>query len=251
MRIDRAGDPRIAVIERRLERVERIVAVSSGKGGVGKSLVAATLAALVSQSGRRAGLLDFDFAGSSAHLALGADGLYPHEEYGIEPPVFAGVHFMSLVHFVGESATPLRGEDVTNVITELLAITQWGELDVLFVDMPPGIGDTSLDAMRLLPRAEHLVVTTASRMAVPVVTRVLALLREQGVPIAGIVENMARDSGSSISDSLGGGSARLVGSLPYDDRLEAAVGDVPALLRTSFADALRPVATTLGLLSDD
>ena len=238
-------DPRYAVIDRRLEKVERIVAVSSGKGGVGKSLIASTLSLAMAQAGRRVGLFDLDFAGSSAHIVLGAQGLYPTEEKGILPPVIHGVRFMSVVHYVGDEATPLRGEDISNTIIELLAITRWEDLDVLLVDMPPGIGDATMETIRLLPRAEFLVVSTASRMAVPVVRRVLGLLTELDVPVVGAVENMVRDGASRVGDTFAAAGVPLVGSLPFDPSVEDAIGQPDALLATEFGAEVRRLAGRL------
>lgn len=239
------GDPRPAAIARRLGEVGRIVAVSSGKGGVGKSLVAATLAATLADAGRRVGLLDLDFAGSSAHVVLGAARGLPHEDRGIVPPVVAGVRFMSLVHYIGEAAAPLRGDADANAIAELLAITRWGPLDLLLVDMPPGMGDATLETIRLLPRAEFLVVATASRMALPVVRRVLGFLQELRVPIVGAAENMAHGAGSVVAAALAG--VPFLGALPYDPTIEDVVGDVPALLATPFGQAVREMMRRAGL----
>jgi len=243
-------DPRHAVIGRRLEHVRRIVAVSSGKGGVGKSLIAATLALSLSSRGKRVGLFDLDFAGSSAHVVLGAEGLYPREDRGILPPAAHGVHFMSIVHYVGERAAPMRGEDVGNTITELLAITRWEELDVLIVDMPPGIGDATMDAIRLLARAEFLVVATASKMALPVVRRVVALLAELDVPIVGAVENMARDELGPVGDALAADGVPSLGTLPYDPTVEDALGAPDKLMGTDFGTAVGRFALRAGLLED-
>lgn len=236
-----AGDPRPAVIERRLEKVRRIVAISSGKGGVGKSLIASTLAIIGSSYGHSVGLFDLDFTGPSAHVVLGADAMYPEEEFGIVPPVVSGIQFMSIVHYLGDSVAPFRGADITNAITELLAITRWGELDTLFVDMPPGIGDTTLDVIRLLPRAEFVAVTTPSRLAKPVARRAVTLLREQGVPVIGTIVNSDREATdiSDISDRFG--DVPVLGRLPYDAEVETAIGDIDALRQTRFAQALTPV----------
>jgi ATP-binding protein involved in chromosome partitioning len=249
------GDPRSAIIERRLADVSRIIAVSSGKGGVGKSLIAATLALAASRDGLRVGLFDLDFAGSSAHLALGATGLYPEELHGIVPPDANGVKFMSVVHFVGEAPAPMRGTDVSNAITELLAITQWGQLDVLFVDMPPGLGDSTLDTIRLLPRAEFLVVTTSSKMAVPVVNRAVTYLESQGVPLIGVVVNMAPTSTDATSatgatSATSATSVDSLGRLPYDPTLEDAVGNPNQLLETPFGVAVAQLPDRIGLVAD-
>jgi ATP-binding protein involved in chromosome partitioning len=152
-------DPRPSVIDERLKKVKRVIAVTGWKGGIGKSVTASTLALLLAKKGLKTGLLDLDFSGASAHLILGANGLFPKEKKGIEPPLFYGVKFMSVAFFSETKAVPLRGADISDAIIELLAITQWGELDFLIIDMPPGINDAALDVIRLIPRAEVLAVT--------------------------------------------------------------------------------------------
>ena len=143
------SDPRLAVISKRLEDVENIIAVSSGKGGVGKSMIATSLALNLRDRNYKVGLLDLDFTSPSTHFILGIEGLYPEEEYGIIPPDAHGLSYMSITHYSLDKPAPLRGADVSNAIIELLAITRWGELDYLIIDMPPGIGDATLDVIRL------------------------------------------------------------------------------------------------------
>ena len=169
-------DPRTSVITERLARIGRIVAVSSGKGGVGKSMVATTLALILAKRGYRVGLFDLDFTSPSTHIILGAQGLQPKEEKGIVPPTVHGLEYMSLVYWIGDNPAPLRGEDVSNALIELLSVTQWGELDFLVIDMPPGIGDAVLDLVRLIKRIEFLIVTTPSLLAFETVKKQVALL---------------------------------------------------------------------------
>jgi ATP-binding protein involved in chromosome partitioning len=238
-------DPRSAVIERRLAGVRRIVAVTGGKGGIGKSLVASALALTLAEGGRRAGLLDLDLTGPSAHVMLGVDAGFPAEEFGVEPHDCHGVRFMSITCFSGPAPAPLRGPDVTNALLELLAITRWGELDVLVVDMPPGLGDALLDAARLVARAEHLVVATASRVVLETVRRNLELLRRLGVPVAGVVENMSRGDSLVVPQVAAAFSAPFLGALPFDPELEEATGDVTRLTATRVASAVRALGESL------
>ena len=135
-----------------------------------------TLAATLAAAGRRTGLLDLDFTGPCGHLVLGALPVFPDEDFGILAQQVAGVHFMSIACFAGATPAPLRGADVSNALIELLAITRWGELDTLVIDMPPGLGDAALDIVRLLPRAQYLVVTSSARLVVETVRRTLTLL---------------------------------------------------------------------------
>ena len=183
-------DPRLEIIDKRLKNIKRLIVVSGGKGGIGKSLIASTLTLTLSRSGYKVGLLDLDFCGPSAHVILGIKGIYPKEEKGIIPPEIYGIRFLSIIYYAGDNPSPLRGVDISNAIIELLAITQWGSLDFLIIDMPPGISDATLDVIRLMKRAEFLIVTTQSKVALETVKKVLKILKELRFPIIGVIENM-------------------------------------------------------------
>ncbi len=240
-------DPRLAAVDARLEGVRRILAVTGGKGGIGKSLVASTLAAVLADAGRRVGLLDLDFTSPSDHVILGFETGFPSEEFGIDPHVHHGVHTMSIAHFAGDAPAPLRGDDVTNALLELLAITRWGELDFLVIDMPPGLGDAALDTIRLLRRAEYLVVAQSSKVVLESVRRAMQLLRNLDAPMLGIVENMRRRDSDAVDAMAALFDVPVLGRLPYAESVEDALGDVDALLQTPPALALRDAAQSLGL----
>ncbi|MCX6649068.1 MAG: P-loop NTPase [Candidatus Bathyarchaeota archaeon] len=228
------SDPRLAIIPGRFDDVKRIIAVSSGKGGVGKSMLAVALALGLSDASHRVGLLDLDFTSPSTHVILGVEGLYPEEEKGITPPVTHGLSYMSIVHYSTDEPVPLRGADASNAIIELLAITRWGELDYLIIDMPPGIGDATLDMIRLIPRIEFLVVTTPSRLAYESVRKLLVLLNDQNIPTIGVVENMAMEHTGYIEAETKKVGSRYLGVVDYDASVEAAIGDPEALKNTRF-----------------
>ena len=157
-------EPRTSVIDKRLRNIKRIISVASGKGGVGKSLVASSLALSLSRKGYKTGLMDLDLYGPSSHIILGVKDVYPQEEKGIVPPEVHGIRFMSIVYYTDDKPSPFRGTDISNIIIELLAITQWGSLDFLIIDMPPGIGDETLDVIRFIKDSKFLVVTTPSKV---------------------------------------------------------------------------------------
>jgi ATP-binding protein involved in chromosome partitioning len=238
-------DPRASVVDKRLAGVKRILAVTGGKGGTGKSLVAATLALVLAEQGKRTGLLDLDLTGPSDHVILGARTGFPAEEFGVEPPSVHGIGFMSLTHFAESDPVPLRGADYTGALLEILAITRWGELDFLVVDMPPGLGDATLDAVRLLPRAEYLAVATGSRVVLETARKMLRLHEELQTRMRGLVENMRRRESPAVRDLAAEFGLPFLGALPFDESLEEAIGDPARLLRTAFAAALRDVSGTL------
>ncbi|MFN8626163.1 MAG: P-loop NTPase [Candidatus Binatia bacterium] len=238
-------DPRRAGIERRLAGVRRILAVTGGKGGIGKSSVAAILALVLAEKGVRVGLLDLDVTAPTSHVILGAGDCVPTEEFGLQPPDVHGIRFMSVSQFLGRHPAPLRGPDVTNVILELLAVTCWNTLDVLVIDMPPGLGDVSLDLVRLLGRAEYLVVAGRSPVVVETVRRMLHFLREMRVPICGVVENMVRAPGALVEQLARQYDMDYLGALPYDPHLDDANGCPARIRRTALAAALRTVSEDL------
>jgi len=232
------ADPRIGIIEERLKGVNNIIAVSSGKGGVGKSLIASTLALTLARRNYKVGLFDLDFTSPSTHVILGVEGLQPKEEKGIIPPQVHGLKYMSIVYYSGEYVSPLRGVDFSNVLIELLAITRWNDLDFLIVDMPPGISDATLDVIRLVKRIEFVVITTPSRLAFETVRKLIDLLSELGIPIVGVVENMKMKESRFIQQQIEGRGITFWGEIPFDAELEEAIGDVNKLLATQFGEKL-------------
>ena len=238
-------DPRISVVNERLKNIENIVAVSSGKGGVGKSLVASTLALTLAKEGCKTGLFDLDFTSPSTHLILGVQEMQPKEEKGIIPPEVYGLKYMSIVYYSGNQVTPLRGADVSNALIELLAITRWEKLDFLVVDMPPGIGDATLDLLRLVKNVKFLVITTPSRLAFETVRKLVSLLRGLEIPIVGIVENMKMDDSKFIQTQVKNLGLPFLGEIPFDNKIEDAIGNVDKLLETVFAKKVESIAAKL------
>ena len=228
-------DPRLSVIDKRLSKVKRIIAVASGKGGVGKSLVASTLALNLSKKEFKVGLLDLDLYGPSSHVILGVnDYSFPEEEKGILPHKIDDIKFMSIVYFTEDKPAPLRGIDITNIIIELLSITQWGELDFLIIDMPPGIGDETLDVIKLVKKSEFLVVTTPSKVAIAAVEKLLKILKELKLPIIGVVENMQMKKSDFISKSISKMQISYLNSINFDENLEESIGNPILLIKSDF-----------------
>ncbi len=237
-------DPRTSVIAERLSGIRRIIAVSSGKGGVGKSIVATTLALTLAKSGCKVGLFDLDFTSPSTHIILGAPNVQPKEEKGIVPPTVHGLEYMTLVYFVGDNPAPLRGADVSNALIELLSITQWGQLDFLVIDMPPGIGDAILDLIRMVNRLEFLIVTTPSLLAFETVKKQVGLLCELKLPIVGVVENMKMDKTKSVQVETEKLGLKFLGDIPFDQQVEASIGDKAMLLKTVVGKRIHQISET-------
>jgi ATP-binding protein involved in chromosome partitioning len=177
-----------------LRRVKNVIAIASGKGGVGKSTVATNLALALARSGARVGLLDADVYGPSVPLMLGrpdaAGG--PKGEGVFAPAEVHGLKYISMGLFTAED-TPViwRGPMASKLIQQFLAETDWGELDYLLVDLPPGTGDVQLTLTQLAPLMGAVIVTTPQDVAVGITLRGLRMFEKVRVPILGIVENMS------------------------------------------------------------
>ncbi len=238
-------DPRTSIINERMRGIGKIIAVSSGKGGVGKSLVAATLALTLAKKGYSVGLFDLDFTSPSTHIILGIKGLQPKEEKGIIPPTVHGIKYMSIIYYSGEYAAPLRGADVSNALIELLSITRWERLDFLVIDMPPGIDDATLDLIRLIKNIEFLIVTTPSRLAFETVRKLVSLLKELKIPVIGVVENMKMKQTSVIQKQTRKLGLDFLGEIPYDTKMEQAIGNTNKLLNITLAKKVEEIASKI------
>jgi ATP-binding protein involved in chromosome partitioning len=228
-------DPRTSIIDERLKGIDKIIAVSSGKGGVGKSLIASSLALALAKKEHKVGLFDLDFTSPTTHTILNVGEVTPKEEQGIVPPMVHRLKYMSIVYYSKEGVVPLRGTDVSNALIELLSITRWGNLDFLVIDLPPGIGDVTLDLIRLIRGIRFLIVTTPSRLAFETVRKLVTLLNDLHIPIVGVVENMKMTPSNFIPKQVQGLGLKYLTEIPYDKELEATIGNVARLSETVLA----------------
>lgn len=195
--------------------VRNIVAVSSGKGGVGKSTVAVNLAAVLAADGARVGLMDADVYGPNVPLMLGTSRVRPEIAGNKLLPVEAhGIKMMSMALLKpGDEPMILRGPILHGLVKQFLQDVLWGELDYLIVDMPPGTGDVQLSLAQLVPVQGAVLVTTPQEVAVADVRRALRMFETVAVPILGIVENMsyfvAPDTGTRYDIFGAGGGQKL------------------------------------------
>ena len=245
----RAIDPRGAVVRKRLAGIGRIAAFCSAKGGVGKTLCTTVAGLALAGQGQKIGILDLDFQGSSAHIFLGVPPRFPEEEKGLVPlTVTDGLCLMSAAAFSGNSALALRGPEVTDAILELLAVTQWGKLDILLIDMPPGIGEEVLDLGRLIPRMEAVVVSTPSTASTAVVERLLSFLAELRITVAGVIANMVRGDAGSVRDMALRFQVPFAGEVDFEPDIEAALGFPRRLAGSRTAAALLAALRTADLV---
>ena len=223
-----------------LDASTRVLAVCSGKGGVGKSTLSANLAAAFSRLGRSTGILDADIYGHSIPHILGIRQKPVLVDKMIVPPVKDDLKLMSIGFFLDDNQPVMwRGPMLHRALEQFLSDVHWGELDILVVDMPPGTGDVAISLGQLLPRAEVLVVTTPQPAAQEVAARAAVMAQKTSMRLVGVVENMSGDvfgsgGGQRLADDLG---VPLLATIPLDTRLREA-GDAGETLLTPEITAL-------------
>jgi ATP-binding protein involved in chromosome partitioning len=234
-----------------VDRSTRVVAVASGKGGVGKSTLTANLAAAFARLGKRTGVLDADVYGHSIPHMLGVNQRPVVVDRMIVPPVRDELKLMSIGFFLEDNAPVMwRGPMLHKALEQFLSDVHWGELDMLLVDMPPGTGDVSISLGQLLPRAEALVVTTPQPAAQQVAVRAAQMAAKIEMRLLGAVENMSYlvGTGDELFGS-GGGEALaaeigvpLLGKIPLDPALrEAADRGEPLVWERPDAEGSRAI----------
>src|SRR3954469_12626796 len=237
----------------------RVLAVSSGKGGVGKSSVTVNVAAALAARGLRVGVLDADIWGFSVPRMLGVDGrltgedgkIVPHHLDVADPHGGSGgtLEIVSMGFLVEDESTALmwRGLILTKAVEQFLTDVRWGELDYLLIDMPPGTGDVQMGLARMLPQAEMLVITTPARNAQKVATRVADMARRSYMKVVGVVENMSefvapdgqrfalfgRGGGAALAQEIG---SPLVASIPLEPEVSEG-GDTGTPVALSAPDS--------------
>ena len=208
-----------------LDPTTRVIAVASGKGGVGKSSLTANLAAAFAASGRSVGILDADIYGHSIPHMLGIAQKPVLVDKLMIPPVAHDLKLMSIGFFVDDNKPLMwRGPMLHRALEQFLQDVHWGELDLLVVDMPPGTGDVSISLGQMLPRAEAVVVTTPQVLAQEVASRAAQMARRTGMQLVGVIENMSSEvfgtgGGERLATELG---VKLLGSVPLDARIREA-----------------------------
>lgn len=243
--------------------VKQVIAIASGKGGVGKSTITVNLAVALAQSGAKVGLMDADVYGPSIPLMMGCQGQQPYtEDQKIVPIRSHGVDLMSIGFLLEEGQAVLwRGPMVAGTVKQLLADVAWGELDYLLVDLPPGTGDAPMSLAQLVPLTGVVLVTTPHSVASNIASKAAALFKRLNAPLLGVIENMALytcpncgevsrifsgTTGEDLANSL---RIPFLGSVPLDPNVGAAseVGQ-PSVVQfpeTPQADSFRTIAKLL------
>lgn len=240
--------------------IHHAIAVASGKGGVGKSTVAVNLAVALAQRGARVGLMDADIYGPNIPTMMGLEALPPAKDDRITPAESYGVKVIS-IGFLVKPGQPLiwRGPMLHSAIRQFVQDVNWGELDYLIVDLPPGTGDASLSVAQTLPLTGGVIVTLPQQVSLDDARRGLEMFRQLDVPLFGVVENMSYlelPDGTRMDVFGTGGGERLareagipfIGAVPMDPNVRQG-GDSgkPVVI----AHPTSPVAKALSAIADD
>jgi ATP-binding protein involved in chromosome partitioning len=240
--------------------IRNAIAVASGKGGVGKSTVAANIAVILAQSGARVGLLDADIYGPNIPTMMGVEHLPPAGENKLNPAEAYGVKLMS-IGFLVKPDQPLiwRGPMLHSAIRQFLTDVDWGELDYLVVDLPPGTGDAALSLVQSMPLSGGIIVTLPQQVSLDDARRGLEMFRQLTVPVFGVVENMSfleLPDGTRMDVFGSGGGEKLaresgvpfIGAIPLDPAVRQG-GDKGVPVVVSQPDS--PVSRAMRSIAED
>src|SRR3954451_11207573 len=232
----------------------RVLAIASGKGGVGKSSLTVNIAAALASEGQEVGVLDADIYGHSIPHMLGIDQKPVVVDKMIVPPVAHDLRLMSIGFFLDDNQPVMwRGPMLHRALEQFLQDVHWGDIDVLVVDMPPGTGDVSISLGQLLPRAEAVVVTTPQPLAQEVASRAATMAQKTGLRVAGVIEDMTSDvfgsgGGASLAREPG---VPLLGQVALDAALrESGDAGVPLVVRDPGNEAAQAIAEIAAVLDE-
>src|ERR671923_1801685 len=251
--------------------VKNIIAIASGKGGVGKTTIAVNLALALARSGAKVGLLDADVYGPSVPLMLGSEEEPQVLNNKIQPPNVEGIKVISMGFFYEQSqqAGIYRGPIVSGIVKQFLTDVNWGDLDYLIIDLPPGTGDVPLTLAQTIPITGILIVTTPQEVAMNVAVKAIGMFNKLNVPIVGIVENMSYLECPHCSDQIylfgqGGGKKisdefqiPFIGEIPLHPRIRegsdigkpAVVSEPESMQAHAFTKAAKMVAGRISIIA--
>lgn len=247
-----------------IERVKNIIAVGSGKGGVGKSTLTLNLALALSQQGFKVGVLDGDIYGPSQQHLTNAPRPEMESDDVLSPSEYEGIKIISVAMFSGvNQAQVLRGPMATQLLRQFLTQVNWGALDYLLIDLPPGTGDIQLSLAQMVPLAGAVLVTTPQELSVIDVRKAVAMFKTLNVPMLGVVENMSyflcdscekkhyifkQGGGSKLAAELG---LPLLAEVPMDPRIvETSDAGKAVLVSLPSSDAAKAYASAAKSISD-
>jgi ATP-binding protein involved in chromosome partitioning len=269
----RVMEGRALSMDELLPGVKNIVAVASGKGGVGKTTVSVNLALALAKTGAKVGLLDADIYGPSVPLMLGLKASPEVLNNKIQPPVVEGIKVISMGFFYEQSqqAGIYRGPIVSGIVKQFLTDVNWGELDYLIIDLPPGTGDAPLTIAQTIPITGILIVTTPQDVAMNVAVKAIGMFNKLNVPIIGVVENMSHLQCPHCSEQIylfGQGGGRkisedfkipFIGEIPLHPKIRegsdtgkpSVVTEPESVQSNAFTKAAKVIAGRISIIASE
>lgn len=238
-------DPRISYIKQRFEKIDRVIVVASGKGGVGKSTISTFISILLKQKGYKTGLLDLDIYGPSTHVILGIKNQKLVENKGVEPVDLNNLKYFSSIFFTQDKPFLLRGNELSEALLEILTIVNWDNLNFLIIDMPPGFGETTLELMRLIEKIEFLIITNPSIVSIETVKKLIKTLKEGNHKILGLVENMTTTDYDLTKKICEEYQIRFLGAIPFFYDIELTYRNIDTMIESNVSLYLDKVLNTI------
>jgi ATP-binding protein involved in chromosome partitioning len=238
-------DPRIFGIRTKTANVKNIIGIVSSKGGVGKTTISTLLAIALNELGLKTGLLDLDLTNPNTHLILGADmKINFEEENGIKPVIINEIKYFSPVILTEGRISPLRGREIDSALKELLSILDWGSLDFLIIDTPPGMSDELYDLIELLPQIKLILVSSPDKLSLESIKNMIKNLEKENAKILGIVVNLYRttfDAYKNHKELLNKG-LKMLKLISYDDTFIFSLGSIDKVKNTTVFKEVYDIA---------
>src|SRR5919197_6315165 len=269
----RVMEGRALSMDELLPGVKNIIAIASGKGGVGKTTVSVNLAIALAKTGAKVGLLDADIYGPSVPLMLGLKASPEVSNNKIQPPNVEGIKVISMGFFYEQSqqAGIYRGPIVSGIVKQFLTDVEWGSLDYLIIDLPPGTGDAPLTMAQTIPVTGIIIVTTPQDVAMNVAVKAIGMFNKLNVPIVGVVENMSylqcphckeridifgQGGGKRISDEF---KIPFIGEIPLHPQIRegsdtgkpSVVSEPESMQSHAFTKAAKVIAGRISIIADE
>ncbi len=215
-------DPRLSLLEKKLENTENIILFGSGKGGVGKSVISSAASYILSETGYNVAYIDLDFYGPSSQNLFPVGAQFKGGRGGIELPVSNNVRVMSIGYMLGDKPFPITGKEKIDLLIDLFSILNFPILDFMVIDLPPGMGDELTFTQRLFrDKISMAVVTTGSELSLNVVSRLVKYLRVENIHTLGVIINMANLFGEYSPIQIGQKlQLEVLGTVSYYPELE-------------------------------
>lgn len=215
-------DPRLSLLDKKLENIKNIILFGSGKGGVGKSVISSAIAYILSERDYSVAYIDLDFYGPSGQNLFPVDTQFKGGREGIELPVSDNVRVMSIGYMLGDNPFPIAGKEKIDLLIDLFSILNFPNLDFMVIDLPPGMGDELTFTQRLFKdKVSIAVVTTSSELSLNVVSRLVRYLKVENIRTLGVIINMANLFGEYSPIQIGQKlQLEVLGTVSYYPELE-------------------------------